>query len=176
MSACFIILSYYRSPFSLVFLHWQPTFQLGAVPVVRQRFAINPLSNLNIVNSFQFCYSPDIALRCCCALAVYFQVIVMVRCKPFSAVNFHQGFATLLSSSFHAGGELSVSREMSAWLNHFIHLIHGAVSFQQLQTCQRTRITWVCSSFTVAHNVSARRSACCSAAVCYQPVKQFKYS
>ena len=85
--------------------------------------------------------------------AVYFQFIVKVRCKLLSAVNFHRSAVTLLSSRFHAGAELSTSRELSAWLKPFIHLIHGAVRFHRLRTCQRTQIAWVCSIFTVAHNV-----------------------
>ena len=84
--------------------------------------------------------------------AVHFQFIVKVRCKLLSAVNFHRSAVTLLSSRFHAGAELSTSRELSAWLKPFIHLIHGAVRFQRLRTCQRTQIAWVCSIFTVAHN------------------------
>ena len=76
--------------------------------------------------------------------AVHFQFIVKVRCKLLSAVNFHRSAVTLLSSRFHAGAELSTSRELSAWLKPFIHLIHGAVRFQRLRTCQRTRITLVC--------------------------------
>ena len=82
--------------------------------------------------------------------AVYFQSTVKVRCELLSAINFHRSAVTLLSSSFHAGAELSVSRVMSTWLKIFIHSIHGAFRFQRLRTCQRRRIAWACQFYSCA--------------------------
>ena len=86
--------------------------------------------------------------------AVYFQSTVKVRCEFLSVVSFHQGFVTLLSSSFHAGAELSVSRVMSTWLKIFIHSIHGAFRFQRLRTCQRRRIAWACQFYSCAQTAA----------------------